>query len=312
MATLRSMILNEKLKGIRDLAPREVEIEMGAYRWTREQLESRDTILVNATSVARSVEEGAFVDLKSNALIPRPKPPFHSMWLEAHWSKSHTGALVLRKDTPTQEALEAWLEAKFPGAHAPDYAHTEVWQQIDRIYQARPASIVMMEFFYAVAGGASFAGETLCWLNPEGDCQPGAFGFCWPPSRDNPERQGVFTRALAAAQFWGLLTMARLNCHNVELKPVSGQGKREGWNKTPASVWHEIVVKPSPLTRRMRRDNPAEAEQHAVRLHKVRGHFADYRKGAGLFGKYKVLIWVDEHEAGDADLGTVVGSYRIE
>jgi hypothetical protein len=76
-------------------------------------------------------------------------------------------------------------------------------------------------------------------------------------------------------------------------------------------VWHEIVVTQNTEVRQARAEDPVEAEKHAVRLHKVRGHFADYRKGSGLFGKLKILIWVDEHEAGDSELGTVVSRYRV-
>jgi len=51
-----------------------------------------------------------------------------------------------------------------------------------------------------------------------------------------------------------------------------------------------------------------------LRFHNIRGHYADYRKGNGLFGnpKLKKLFWVPEHTAGDPELGTVVSSYKVK
>ena len=46
--------------------------------------------------------------------------------------------------------------------------------------------------------------------------------------------------------------------------------------------------------------------------HWVRGHYADYTNGKGLFGRLKVRIWIVEHTAGNPELGTVVSSYRVE
>lgn len=46
--------------------------------------------------------------------------------------------------------------------------------------------------------------------------------------------------------------------------------------------------------------------------HIVRGHKADYRKGKGLFGKYKVLIYRAAHLAGDKSAGTVIKDYAVK
>lgn len=52
---------------------------------------------------------------------------------------------------------------------------------------------------------------------------------------------------------------------------------------------------------------------HTVRSeHIVRGHKADYRKGPGLFGKHKVLIYRAAHTAGDRTAGRVVKDYEVK
>jgi hypothetical protein len=55
-----------------------------------------------------------------------------------------------------------------------------------------------------------------------------------------------------------------------------------------------------------------DGEKRELRFHKVRGHYADYTNGKGLFGRLKVCIWIVEHTAGNPELGTVVSSYRVE
>lgn len=47
-------------------------------------------------------------------------------------------------------------------------------------------------------------------------------------------------------------------------------------------------------------------------LHIVRGHFADYSKGAGLFGKYKGRYWVSAHLRGNPEVGVTEKDYTIK
>lgn len=46
-----------------------------------------------------------------------------------------------------------------------------------------------------------------------------------------------------------------------------------------------------------------------VPLHLVRAHIADYRRGRGLFGKYRQLVWVSAHTRGHARLGAIAKTY---
>lgn len=46
-------------------------------------------------------------------------------------------------------------------------------------------------------------------------------------------------------------------------------------------------------------------------LHIVRGHFADYSRGAGLFGKYKGRYWVSAHLRGNPEIGVTEKDYTV-
>ena len=46
-------------------------------------------------------------------------------------------------------------------------------------------------------------------------------------------------------------------------------------------------------------------------LHICRGHFKDYTRGRGLFGRFKGLYWWDSQVRGTAEKGIVVKDYRV-
>lgn len=58
----------------------------------------------------------------------------------------------------------------------------------------------------------------------------------------------------------------------------------------------------------------AQGGQHAApRLHIVRGYWADYRFGAGLFGKpaLRGIYWVKEHQRGRPERGAIKADYEV-
>jgi hypothetical protein len=69
-----------------------------------------------------------------------------------------------------------------------------------------------------------------------------------------------------------------------------------------------------PKLRKQQAAVAADGGHREVRFHWVRGHYADYSKGAGLFGnpKLRAVFWIPEHRAGNGELGTVVASYKVE
>jgi hypothetical protein len=46
-------------------------------------------------------------------------------------------------------------------------------------------------------------------------------------------------------------------------------------------------------------------------LHIVRGHFADFTEGRGLFGRHHGLFWMPQHLKGTLDQGLVVKDYDV-
>ncbi|HXS93203.1 MAG TPA: hypothetical protein VN736_01290 [Candidatus Limnocylindrales bacterium] len=109
-------------------------------------------------------------------------------------------------------------------------------------------------------------------------------------------------------------TFARINCHNVHLEPIGGVKKAKvKSNLDRGTVWHEIKIGPIPKIGKSADLDGGTDEHSEKRFHWVRGHYADYSKGNGLFGnpKLKVVFWIPEHGRGNKEVGDVVSSYHI-
>jgi hypothetical protein len=273
-------------------------------------LKSHHTILVNAQNVWTDIgeipdaEAVCLIDSQF-ALIPCPKPPYCAMWLESIQHGARVGAFVLRQelDDSGRHLLRSQMEQANP-IHREDL--------LRRFDQSPPRSVANGHAFFEFNASLLYMGRFAWWMNDQGSL---TCSYLLPSKVTSYQ---YADQCLQSQLAWTLMTMARLNCHNVELRPAKDTTWHKHQNKVPKapfSVWHEIVVKEGPEIRAVRDaqvQNPADAEKHAVRLHKVRGHFADYRNGSGLFGKYKVLVWVEEHHSGQPEAGTVVASYRVE
>lgn len=126
-------------------------------------------------------------------------------------------------------------------------------------------------------------------------------------------QEGVYlSRAFVAAQ-----ALARMNCRNVELRPITGGGKHRNLKAArpvPASVWNEIHITSVPKIHTTGRSAfPGECDENK-RAFWIRGHYADYRKGNGLFGnpKLKAVFWIPEQRRGNEELGQVIPEYTIQ
>jgi hypothetical protein len=91
------------------------------------------------------------------------------------------------------------------------------------------------------------------------------------------------------------LAVSFLHCKNVTLvdhavdAPLAKKWKaRHGFSPTP---YHTLVIEPLKAILRGQ-GGAGQGTGLAKAMHICRGHFADYREGRGLFGKYKQVVWI--------------------
>lgn len=288
MASLRSMILDGRsilaVDKQDNLSPKLDQEVHQLIEKDQQALRSKDTILINTQNVYKSIEalgHEAKIDL---GLVPQPVPPFHSIWLEAtaFTPPIRLGVMIRRYPIPADFDLDKFLSQggnMFVDKEAPCHLiYGNAWREQN--------------------GYIIFTGRFVYWLDSHGKLQDWRF----------------FGKTLDLHLALTFHTFARLNCHNVKLVPRadSTAPHKNGKPPIPYSYWHEIVVTDLAELRKEKNENAPAGEKRELRFHKVRGHFADYTGGKGLFGKYKVRLWIEEHSRGNEELGTVVASYKIQ
>jgi hypothetical protein len=129
---------------------------------------------------------------------------------------------------------------------------------------------------------------------------------------DDPLRLEQFKSELLGSAntiFWSLLLLMCNNVTTVESQPCYRNNKRQ---KDPSRViYRELHVEVPPGGSRSHSVSEG-AGTMGTAFHIRRGHFADYTKGKGLFGKYHGKYWIPSTAVGDKDYGTVLKSYRLE
>jgi hypothetical protein len=295
MASLKSMIAGGRFL---ELPTGEIQ---RVYREAFTMLQSPDTIAVNAQSVWRDLSplKNDWRDIMDFRQPPRPKPPYPHMWLEAIHNGDRFGILARRFEA--QNNLDSLLDNESPAEYS------------EALRRDSPATIVWAEIWLEVQGAARYDSSFSYWLDGAGHFLSLWPELAQPPEDDREERCRIFYQCLWTA--WVLHTFARLNCANTKLVPLSdGRPQRHRHDSVPSSIWHEIQVTSVPKLRQQQATVAADGEHREVRFHWVRGHYADYTKGAGLFGnpKLRAVFWIPEHRAGNEELRTVAASYRVE
>jgi hypothetical protein len=278
-------------------------------------LSDPQTKLINAQSVWDDTvippperrDDAAWDHLLNFEAVPRPKPPFEKIWLEAAvapengFAPQRIGALVLRVEG-TENILRHFSAA--PGM--PEEA-------VEQLKTDRPATLVNALMIHDHGGSATPSGNCIYWLNQDGK-------FLWSfrmsalaLDEQEEEKKTIRYMQMRMRQGWILHSFARMNCANARLVPVPNGHKHHRHHGEPSSVWHVIQISAGP---RIRHTEPAQlpdGECH-IRFHWVRGHYADYTRGRGLFGNPKLckVFWIPEHQAGDKELGEVMSSYTVQ
>jgi len=90
------------------------------------------------------------------------------------------------------------------------------------------------------------------------------------------------------------LAISFLHCKNVRVIDNQPDAKlvkryRERHGGASPSGYKTLVIEP--LKQILKREGGSDKVGLARALHICRGHFRDYRQGAGLFGKYNTLVW---------------------
>lgn len=110
-----------------------------------------------------------------------------------------------------------------------------------------------------------------------------------------------------------LLTFRFMNARGIRIvdKYPSRHEQRLAIKKGKAAPVTFKVLEIGPITGKMETEGRIDEVGMQKAFHLCRGHFADYTKGAGLFGKYNVEVFVPDHVKGRKERGIVVKDYSV-
>jgi hypothetical protein len=119
---------------------------------------------------------------------------------------------------------------------------------------------------------------------------------------------------VAAASLVGWTTLSMMNCANIDTiehkAPEAFQKARVKSGKLPLVSYRTVRVEASKTPRQIAAPS-LPGDGTTPRLHKKRGHLKDYRRGKGLFGRYKGVWFWGDMTAGSAEKGIVETDYEV-
>lgn len=111
-----------------------------------------------------------------------------------------------------------------------------------------------------------------------------------------------------------MLALSFMHCKNVTLIPNDSprevQKRRIKEGKRPLIRYHTLNIEP--MKKILRVEGQSEKTGLKMALHICRGHFKDYSKGKGLFGKFHDLYWWDSQVRGSIEHGAVMKDYNVK
>jgi hypothetical protein len=107
------------------------------------------------------------------------------------------------------------------------------------------------------------------------------------------------------------LALSFCHCKNVTVstrQPLK-KGKPERYRGIPRATYHTLEIQP--MRTILRTEGHSDTEGLRQALHICRGHFKDYSRGKGLFGRLPGLYWWESHVRGSAESGLVRKEYAV-
>lgn len=267
---------------------------------------------IRAESVVRLVEEHGREEWKLSRDFPCLELPFPVVFVEC-------GSITPPEGAPSRTPFRAGaLLRSMTRAENPEMAPDGVdrWIQVEavaatseRAVVVAPGSLAIPVNEYGAPSSDVFFDDSARAAIRHAKSAPGM------RSASDDVVAALVVRGFLEIAAPALLAVSLMHCKNVTLKkeepPPEAMQKRRLCDRRPALV-HHYTLDIQPMREVLRGEGKSQSVGLRRALHACRGHFKDYRKGGGLFGRLKGLFWWDSHARGDAAFGAIDKDYRIQ
>ena len=134
-----------------------------------------------------------------------------------------------------------------------------------------------------------------------------------PPEDFSSETFKNFVTFFAPHRNCLLLALSFINCRNVHIveniADAKAQKAREKKHKKPLLTYYTLKI--DPIKKVLEHTRKTEKCGLKQALHICRGHFKDFRRGPGLFGKYKDIYWWNQYLRGSGKEGVILKDYEL-
>lgn len=260
-------------------------------------------IYINAQEVWDDIllsSEREEADLLSYQQTPAPiTPPYPLMWVEAKTWQYRCAMVVRRFNYGDPSSVTGVLP----------HPMVELLQS-GRCGEPRWAVGVTVLVEYQAS--AAFSEQILIFANTLGNYMTSLRVGTWGMKA---EATIAYSKMLARTHTaWLVHTLARMNCKNAKLQAMHAPSciRKRKAERGGGIVWKTIAIEQVAKAKQVTASSQEQPIE--VRSHTVRGHYADYRDGKGLFGNpnLRCVFWIPEHSRGNADVGAVVKDYRVK
>lgn len=263
----------------------------------------KDTIVIQASNVAKyilEVNEQDVWDIRND--FPNIAPPFQNFWIEYTLPKTLNRNGNIEYNNLVGSRIGILFVAE---KHDNSPYENHKWNMAAVCFVSKNKQIVSPLTWMM---GITADGQVVKTGGPEEI----GFSVHVPPAlfynaeHVRQQGRGFLFMALAPA----LLAISFMHCKNVKLEEQALPRRKRKKRKTqPVDKYYTLEIEPMKKVLRSEGNSESTGIKHA--LHICRGHFKDFRNGAGLFGKYKGLYWWDSQVRGNKNHGTVSKNYNV-
>lgn len=238
-------------------------------------------------------------------------PPFEVMWFEFRTSKIYDIDRIGVKVTGVELTQEMWeaqsdtFKAALENLH-PDLFQTTRWLLFMEAYVDYSNGTILGPLATYVIGVAP---EGNLAKNDEGD-------HVYAVKSLDMKRAVELQPLIVNPCLMAMSFMHTKNTRKLEVIPPlpTTKSQRKKDRKNPASKYYVLKIDPvdnAVAARKVGARNSPD-ERSEASLHIVRGHFADYTSGAGLFGRIHGKFWMSAHIRGSAERGVTEKDYEVK
>lgn len=287
----------------------------------------KGTIHINVQPVADYYYESdqEFWDIEKD--MPNIAPPFPFMWMEwkipSSWRSEGKIVYSPIANLTVGSLIQSFeiKEGRLPPP-SPEFDSEEIRKRIEGAKGHISLSAKWLSgfaFFIKHSDEVARVGAIICQIAENGSLirmSPNGIFLCIIETKNDEQDKDVQQMAdfLRNQMNVPLLSTTFLHCKNVEMIVQREESERERRHRTslgraPLTKIYTLDVGP---IKKIFKSETGEGTLSKRSLHVCRGHFKDFRSGAGLFGRHKEIYWWPMQLRGNASEGIIEKDYRVK